>query len=87
MEVQGGGGSDRIRTGDGADRITGGRGNDAIDAGGGDDEVHAVDRRRDRVNCGDGEDVAEVDPSDLVTGCETTRRVRGARRRGAGPIG
>ncbi len=76
VEVQGGGGVDRIRTGEGADRITGGRGTDAIDAGAGDDEVDAVDGRRDRVNCGEGNDVADVDPVDLVTGCETTRRIR-----------
>ena len=81
MDVQGGGGSDRIRTGEASDRISGGSASDSIDAGSGDDTVTALDGRRDRVTCGDGQDTAFVDPSDIVSGCEVTSRRRPAARR------
>ena len=42
--------------------------------------IETIDGRRDRVTCGDGDDVAHVDPIDFVTGCETTRRVRRGQR-------
>jgi Ca2+-binding RTX toxin-like protein len=80
IDVQGGAGSDRIRTGEANDRISGGGGSDSIDAGVGDDTVSALDGRRDRVSCGDGEDTAAVDSFDMVSGCETMTRRRPARR-------
>jgi hypothetical protein len=42
--------------------------------------VSARDGRRDRVDCGDGQDTAAVDSFDMVSGCETTARRRLARR-------
>jgi Ca2+-binding RTX toxin-like protein len=78
--VQGGAGNDRIRTGEANDRISGGGGNDSIDSGAGDDTINALDGRRDRVNCSDGQDTAAVDSFDLVTGCESLTRKRPARR-------
>ena len=81
IDVQGGGGRDRIRTGEANDRISGGGGSDSIDAGAGDDTMNALDGRRDRVNCGDGQDTAAVDPFDIVSGCEVTSRARAAARR------
>ena len=76
--VQGGGGSDRIRTGDGADQRHGRPRSDAIDTGAGDDEMDAVDGRRDRVDCGDGDDIAcgrpGRRPERLRAGCERTAR-------------
>ena len=71
MDVQGGGGRDRIRTGEANDPDLSGSASDSIDAGSGDDTVNALDGRRDRVVCGDGRDTAFVDPSDIVSGCES----------------
>ena len=52
-------------------RVTGGRGSDSIATGAGNDFVQAKDGRRDVVRCGPGtEDAAEVDSSDIFSGCE-----------------
>jgi hypothetical protein len=68
--VNGGRGRDRIRTGSSADRVRGGPDADSIDTGAGNDEINARDRTRDRIRCGEGNDVVGADPIDLVSGCE-----------------
>ena len=78
VTVAGGGGSDRIRTGAGPNTVTGGAGPDGIATGAGDDRVEARDGRRDRVQCGAGNDSANADSFDLLRGCEM---VNGATRR------
>src|SRR4051794_10678233 len=70
--------------GDGADRLVGGSGDDTIgtgtgagntvDAGPGNDHVLAVNGKRDGIDCGSGRDVAHVDASDRVRGCESVDR-------------
>jgi Ca2+-binding RTX toxin-like protein len=60
--LKGGGGNDKLRGHLGLDKLKG---------GGGDDVIKADDGRRDLVVCGDGEDKADVDPKDIVRGCET----------------
>jgi Ca2+-binding RTX toxin-like protein len=81
--INGGSGNDRINGGSGNDVIDGGAGNDVIDGGAGSDRllggsgndtIHARDGRRDVVNCGSGRDVAYVDKTDRVTGCEVVHR-------------
>lgn len=59
------------------DVIVGGRGRDELDGAGGDDRLDARDGEADRVLCGNGDDVALVDPVDLVSaGCERVSRAR-----------
>lgn len=60
-EVKGGGGNDKIR---------GHKGFDNIRAGAGDDVIKADDGKPDNVNCGAGEDKADVDRKDDLKGCE-----------------
>jgi hypothetical protein len=56
------------------DTVDGGTGNDVINSGGGDDTVRARDGFKDFVNCGEGNDTAEVDTLDDVQECETVNR-------------
>ena len=84
LRVDGGGGDDRVRTardlggliagafygGEGADRLGGTEGADLLSGGPGRDVLHARDRAADRVDCGDGLDVAGVDRHDQVRRCE-----------------
>jgi Ca2+-binding RTX toxin-like protein len=59
----------------GNDTIDGGAGNDFLYGNGGDDTINANDGFADRVYCGDGNDVANVDEFDQVAGdCETVNR-------------
>lgn len=56
---------------DADDVLVGGKGRDELDGGDGDDRLDARDGEPDRVLCGYGDDVALVDPVDLVsTSCE-----------------
>ena len=63
-----------LSSGAGNDTIDGGTGNDVLNAGSGDDTVRARDGFADFVNCGDGNDTAEVDTLDTVQECETVNR-------------
>lgn len=76
----GGPGNDRLWSGPGNDDLTGGPGQDVIESNGGNDLVDARDDEADTVDCGDGTDVAIVDPADNVTNCETTLSTRPAER-------
>jgi Ca2+-binding RTX toxin-like protein len=59
----------------GNDTITPAAGNDFVFANNGDDTIDAVDGYADRVDCGDGTDVANVDEFDQVAdNCETVNR-------------
>ena len=69
--VAGRGGNDRIRTGPYDDQVNGGPGSDSIDSGAGDDVIKVKDKRRDRVQCGAGNDRVFADPVDVLIGCET----------------
>jgi uncharacterized delta-60 repeat protein len=82
--MDGGAGRDRLSGGAGNDRLTGGAGNDTLaggagtnrySGGAGNDKVSAVNRKRDRVDCGAGRrDSAVVDRRDRVKRCEKVRR-------------
>jgi Ca2+-binding RTX toxin-like protein len=75
----GGAGNDAITGDDRANALIGGAGDDTIvgrggvdvfSAGTGDDAVDAVDGLAELVDCGDGADSINVDPSDQLSGCE-----------------
>jgi hypothetical protein len=66
----GGRGNDKLKGGAGLDQLLAGPGHDSVRAGPGDDLVSAQDGVAERIDCGPGEDVASVDASDVVTGCE-----------------
>lgn len=70
----GGAGNDVLYGGLGNDVLYGGPGTDRLYGGPGKDELHARDGRRDTVDCGPGRDVAWVDRSDRVSGCERVVR-------------
>ncbi len=83
--LSGDSGNDRLSGGDGDDSLLGGKGNDRLSAGegknslsggSGNDRINAVNRRRDKVNCGSGRDVATTDRADRVRGCDRRRVVR-----------
>ena len=59
-----------IKGGSGADTIRGHKGFDDIQAGSGRDAIKADDGRADNVDCGKGQDKADVDNKDDVAGCE-----------------
>ena len=63
-------GDDCLRGQRGNDRIVGGSGRDVLKGGKGRDSLKSRDKRRDKVRCGKGEDVARVDRRDRVKGCE-----------------
>jgi Ca2+-binding RTX toxin-like protein len=83
--VDGGPGDDRVEGGLGNDIVTGGPGKDMImgDTSAascgyysckisfGNDTIYAQDGEVDQIDCGIGEDTAYVDPTDVVTNCET----------------
>lgn len=63
----------------GDDVIVGGKGRDELYGGAGDDRLDARDGEADRVVCDSGDDVALVDPVDLVSAsCERISRVPAA---------
>ena len=84
LELNAGGGDDRIRGGKGLkglivstlngdddnDRITGTNAEDILNGGKGIDLINSVDRSADQVECGGGIDFALVDRRDSVRGCE-----------------
>ena len=76
--VDGRAGDDRIRTGPFDDQVTGGFGADSIDTGAGNDQIKVKDKKRDRVQCGPGQDSVIADGADLLIGCEDVH-TRGAR--------
>lgn len=59
----------------GDDQITGGSGADGLFGGDGDDRIFSRDGSADRVECGLGNDIANVDVRDRVIECETVGRV------------
>jgi RTX calcium-binding nonapeptide repeat (4 copies) len=63
-------GDDLLKGGPKGDRLIGGSGHDTIKGGRGKDLLRSRDHERDRVRCGPGVDVAEVDRIDRVRGCE-----------------
>ena len=67
--------ADRLGGGPGDDFVKGGRGRDRLRGGSGEDLIRAAGGRRDRVNCGPGEDVAFANPDkDRVSdNCEKVR--------------
>lgn len=72
--LEGGRGEDGLSGGAGADRLFGGVGVDRLKGGPGDDVITSYDGSADRVDCGAGVDVAEVDRRDVVSSCETVVR-------------
>lgn len=73
--LRGGAGDDLLQGGLGRDLLVGDAGTDVLDGGPGNDELRARDGRAETVHCGaGGADVAIVDASDRVSGCETVRR-------------
>jgi Ca2+-binding RTX toxin-like protein len=68
--LNGSGGNDCVSGEVGNDKLSGGGGKDKLKGGGGKDKVKAADGKRDKVNCGSGEDSATVDPKDRVHNCE-----------------
>lgn len=77
-ELYGGKGFDKLNGGYGADLLVGGEGEDTLLGGRGNDTINAAgDGASDFVNCGPGgNDVATVDPEDVVTQCETVTVVK-----------
>jgi Ca2+-binding RTX toxin-like protein len=65
---------DTITAGNGRDLLEGGPGRDTIKAGGGNDRIEARDGFRDVIDCGPGNDTAEVDRLDVVRSCEHVLR-------------
>jgi len=64
---------------EGNDEITGGAGRDVLEGYPGNDTINAVDGEADRIDCGNGEDAATIDPIDTIVvtegpatgGCES----------------
>jgi Ca2+-binding RTX toxin-like protein len=68
-------GINSLSGGGGNDTIDGGAGNDFLYGFAGNDTINANDGFADRVSCGDGTDVANVDEFDVVSdNCETVNR-------------
>jgi hypothetical protein len=72
--IAGTSGNDVLCGAGGNDRLSGGAGTDRLYGGSGNDVIYARDGVRDVVKCEAGRDVAYVDPSDYVTGCEIIHR-------------
>jgi Ca2+-binding RTX toxin-like protein len=73
----GGGGDDCLSGGFGDDSLVGGDGKDQLGGGVGDDTIKAADGEIDNVDCGRGtHDVAIVDETDIVAGCEKVKTKR-----------
>jgi hypothetical protein len=81
--VYGSRGADRLSGNDADNVLDGGDGDDVIDGSGGDDQIFgaagadrllARDGRLDRVDCGEGEDIAILDTRDVARGCEIVDR-------------
>jgi Ca2+-binding RTX toxin-like protein len=74
--LAGNAGDDLLAGGPGHDRLSGGRGRNRLFGGLGNDRLNAVNRVRERLNCGPGRDSARADRVDRVIGCELVRRRR-----------
>lgn len=73
-KVVGGGGNDYVFGGSEQDRVVGGAGSDVLVGHFGDDTIVARDGQVDRVDCGNGSDIAFVDREDvIVKGCNVVR--------------
>lgn len=73
--IVGDAGVNSLSGGNAADTVNGGDGNDFLYGNGGDDTMNANDGFADRVTCGSGTDVANVDEFDQVADdCETVNR-------------
>jgi Ca2+-binding RTX toxin-like protein len=70
-KLKGKAGDDCLKGGSGNDTLVGGAGADKLKGGSGNDTIKAKDGTKDTIRCGDGSDVAKVDPQDSVKGCET----------------
>ena len=68
--LAGGRGNDKLTGGGGPDQLLAGPGHDRVLAGTGGDLVSAQDGVAEAIDCGPGEDLASVDASDVLTGCE-----------------
>jgi hypothetical protein len=65
-----------IDGGDGGDVINPGGGPDFVDGGTGNDRIEARDGAQDRINCGEGNDLAITDAFDTVIACESVQASR-----------
>jgi Ca2+-binding RTX toxin-like protein len=73
--IDGGAGNDTLLGSGDRDIIDGGPGNDALFGESGDDTLKAFDTVQDTVDCGESpDDDAQLDPIDIVAGCEFSRR-------------
>lgn len=73
--VNGAYGDDRVNGGPGNDLLIGSIGRDIMGGDDGDDRMESVDNEVDQVDCGNGNDVAVVDPIDVVAAnCERVWR-------------
>lgn len=78
--ISGGRGADCLSGGRGRDKLSGGRGKDKLSGGAGSDTINVADGKRDRVNCGKGNDTVRADRVDRLRNCERVKRT--ARRGG-----
>lgn len=63
-------GNDRFTGSSGFDFVLAGPGFDSISAQGGDDWVNSLDGLAETVDCGDGQDRVQPDPTDILVSCE-----------------
>ncbi|MBJ7331729.1 MAG: beta-propeller fold lactonase family protein [Solirubrobacteraceae bacterium] len=73
-ELEGGRGEDTLDGGSGNDKLNGGFDPDVLRGGPGTDRIIAVGGGIDDVDCGPGQDRADVDRRDIVKNCEDVRR-------------
>jgi hypothetical protein len=71
--LRGLGGYDCLKGSTGDDNLDGGVAGDILQGGAGDDTARSRDGKRDKINCGAGDDTALVDQRDIVKNCETIR--------------
>lgn len=83
--VQGDDGDDQLAGGAGDDQVTGGPGTDVYAGGAGSDTLRSADGIAETVDCGEGDDTAEVDQLDQPVGCEKVTRRDVAAVAGAAP--
>jgi hypothetical protein len=69
--LRGLGGYDCLKGSTGDDNLDGGVAGDILQGGAGDDTARSRDGKRDKINCGAGDDTALVDQRDIVKNCET----------------
>jgi hypothetical protein len=80
--VKGGAGDDFVKGDGGNDSIIPGGGADFVHAGGGADTINATDGDKDKIICGTGKDVANIDPIDDVDkDCNTVNVIQGPHQR------